>query len=153
MIYALLDIKMDRPIDKHMHYISPGGYEIGFSDKSTTQFDFLDYEGYIDDEDPSILHCKLKNPDTDAFPNMLSIRKNITKATELIECYIYTGEHDDPEINLDEIISFKIIDDNYNANDYKFIASTDYVTVNILDNDKTAEFTFTQKLIDTYKIK
>lgn len=56
MIRQYLDVKFDRPIDKERDFISPGGYEIELKDGRTTRFDFLDYKGYIDQDDPSILH-------------------------------------------------------------------------------------------------
>lgn len=150
MIYALLDIKMDRPIDKNKHYISPGGYEIKFRDNTTMQFDFCDYEGLIDDKDPSILHCKLTHADLDSFPNMINLCNSLSKTTELIECYVYTGEENEPEINLTKILSFIIVDNNYYKNKYVSTTSTEFISITI--NDNIAEFAFTKKLLDSYKI-
>lgn len=110
---------MDRPIDKNIHYISPGGYKVTLKDASTIAFDFCDSEGYIDELDPSIITFELHTEDFDAFPDMTKLLANYDKIKSLSECYIHTGEYDDPEINVEQIVSFVLTEkktehkDNY----------------------------------------
>lgn len=108
-IKQFLDIKFDRPIDKDNDFISPGGYEIELKDGRTIRFDFLDYEGYVDDEDPSVLHIIHSNLDIDVFPeskDLLNVKAEDIKC--IIECYIYTGELDETRIRPVKILSWNI---------------------------------------------
>lgn len=108
---AELKLKMDRPIDKTQHYISPGGYEVKLNDGSCIQFDFMDSEGYVDEKDPTIITFILKHSDTDSFPDMNSLTSKYMDICELSECYVFTGEKDEPEINVAEILKFIITDE------------------------------------------
>ena len=65
----------------------------------TVTFDFEDYEGMIDTEDPRFLHVMQKNPDYAVFHDLENITEEDLKNVEgITEFYIYTGELDDPEI-------------------------------------------------------
>lgn len=108
-IKQFIDIKFDRPIDKDNDFISPGGYEIELKDDRTIRFDFLDYEGYIDPEDPSVLHIIHSNLDVAVFPEskeLLNVKRDDIK--RIIECYIYTGELDETRIRPVKILSWEI---------------------------------------------
>ena len=101
----VMDIKFDRPINPDRHYISPGGYTIKCKDKSYS-FDFMDYEGNVDKDDPTILHAEVSHLDED-YSNDLS-KFNSEKIEETEESYIYTGEGEDPEINPVEVLSLTL---------------------------------------------
>lgn len=90
------DIKFDRAIDKLTHYISLGGYEIRIDNKNV-QFDFEEYTGMIDENDQSILHCEMERLDTDTFPDAIMLEDATGPVEEIVEFYVYTGEHNDPD--------------------------------------------------------
>lgn len=78
-------------------------------DGRTIRFDFLDYEGYIDPEDPSVLHIIHSNLDVAVFPEskeLLNVKAEDIK--RIIECYIYTGELDETRIKPVKILSWEI---------------------------------------------
>ena len=60
------DLVFDHKINKNIHTISPKSYEIKVKGK-TIQFDFMDYIGTIDGNNPIILHVKHENLDTVSF--------------------------------------------------------------------------------------
>ena len=91
-------IRFNRPINRDNDYISPGGYEFRFGDKFV-QFDFEDYEGYIDKKDPSVLHFMQKNPDIETFPEMGSLTvEDLENVTGIEEFTVYTGEPGESDI-------------------------------------------------------
>ena len=96
-------IRFDRPINPDEHYISPGGYEMTFNGK-TVKFDFTDYTGYVDSDDPCLLHTEQKNPDYagldyDEFEGLAALTSDDLHHLESIgEFFVYTGEEGDPEI-------------------------------------------------------
>lgn len=101
----VMDIKFDRPIDTDKHYLSPGGY--GFKCKGKIySFDFLDYVGNVDTEDPTVLHAEVYHLDK-SYSDDLSMF-NSEKIEEIEEFNIYTGEYDDPEIMPLKILSLTI---------------------------------------------
>lgn len=102
-------IKFDREIDPSAHYISPGGYDMTFSGGLQICFDFMDYIGEIDTQDKSVLHCEMRNLDIDSFPSSKLLEDFSGEITDINEFYIYTGEYDDLQINLAEILSLNII--------------------------------------------
>lgn len=108
-IKQFLDVKFDRPIDKDNDFISPGGYAIELKDGRTIRFDFLDYEGYIDPEDHSVLHIIHSNLDIAVFPeskDLLNLKVEDIK--RISECYIYTGEPYETRIRPLKILSWEI---------------------------------------------
>ena len=112
----VLIIKMDRPIDKSIHYISPGGYELKFRNKQCIAFDFMDSFGVIDEDDRSIIHFKLQMLDTDSFPDSVRLLDNLlgSEVVGIVECYIYTGEEDgNAEINPLSLQEMFFITDDY----------------------------------------
>ena len=98
-----LTVKMDRSIDPRVHYISPGGYELLFSNGETIAFDFCESCGTVDKNDKSIVRFYLRDLDTDSFPKAENLVESLllSKVKEVVECYIYTGEESegDKEIN------------------------------------------------------
>lgn len=109
MIFTL---QMDREIDKVKHYISPGGYEFKSSENNESlQFDFCNYSGYVDVNDKSKILFECEFLDNESFP---SISDKLTKSfceniNEIVEFYIYTGEDEDPELNLSKIIDISLL--------------------------------------------
>lgn len=101
----VMDIKFDRPINPDRHYISPGGYIIKCKDKSYS-FDFMDFEGNVDKDDPTILHAEVYHLDRDCSNDMSKF--NSKKIENIEEFTIYTGEYDDSEIFPLEILSLTI---------------------------------------------
>lgn len=101
----VMDIKFDRPINPDRHYISPGGYTM-ICEKQNYSFDFMDYEGSVDKDDPTIFHAEVYHLDRD-YSNDMS-KFNSKKIENIEEFYIYTGEYDDPEIIPLEILSLTI---------------------------------------------
>ena len=103
-----LVLEMDRPINPDEHYISPGGYEI-----NGKPFDFYRFEGNVDKDNPRILNCYLREFDGtlgDEDEEIVITEKDIEKG--FTEFYVYTGEYDDPEINVKEVkeIVFEMYD-------------------------------------------
>lgn len=98
----ILSIKMDRPINKSIHYISPGGYELKFDNGQCVSFDFMDSYGIIDKDANDSIRFELCTLDIDSFPNSVHLLDNLlnSEVVEIVECYIYTGEENgDAEIN------------------------------------------------------
>ena len=155
-MYAQITLKMDRPIDKNKHYISPGGYEVTLKDSSTIAFDFCDSEGYIDELDPSIITFDLHADDYDAFSDMTTLLDRYREIKSLSECYIHTGEHNDPEINVERIINFTLIEKKTEpTNNYCKPESTSCINVRheVISNtdDSIAhitEYSFTRTALD-----
>ena len=84
------DLFMDREIDRDRHYVSPGGYEL-----NGKQFDFMTFEGKIDEKDRKLLHVSVYGPD------LVSYEQPVEKEDldgEFQEFFVYTGEYDEPEI-------------------------------------------------------
>ena len=104
-------IKFDRPIIgcckrrfrryyfRGEHVISIGGFEMTFDNGKTVRFDFLDFNGHIESDDPSVLNFELHGLDVDAFPDSEFLKTFAGKVTAIKEFYVYTGEAEDPEIN------------------------------------------------------
>lgn len=102
----VISVKMDRPINPDVHYISPGGYELMFVNGESIAFDFSESYGKIDKADPSVIHFSLFDLDTASFPESKILGKKLLlfKVTKIVECYIYTGEdNEDAPINPLEI--------------------------------------------------
>lgn len=101
----VMDIKFDRPIDTDKHYISPGGY-VFVSEGKVYQFDFMDYEGSVNKDDPTILHAEVYTLDRNYSDDLSKFNSDGLEKIE--DFYIYTGEGDDPEINPVKVLSLSI---------------------------------------------
>ena len=94
-----MTIEFDRPVIAGNHYISPGSYEV-IADGKNYRFDFNESSGYIDQNNPKLVHFELRDEDDITFPEINILRKKLHKITEFVECYVYVGEtEEDPEIN------------------------------------------------------
>lgn len=92
-----MDIRFNRKLTK-ADYVVPGGRIISF--------DFMDYYGSIDDDDPTILHCEMEHPDFSAFEEFRNVSsEDLRNVSEIVECYVYIGEECDPELKEIEIIA------------------------------------------------
>lgn len=109
-MYAI--IQFDRPIDKEKHCISPGGYEMTFSNGVTTQFDFMEFEGSVDEQDDTVLFCTMRRLDTDTFPDADFLRTFEGSVTDIKEFYVWTGTHGDPEIYPTRLIYLMLRNDD-----------------------------------------
>lgn len=101
----VMDIKFDRSIDTDKHYISPGGY-VFVSEGKVYQFDFMDYEGSVNKDDPTILHAEVYTLDRNYSDDLSKFNSDGLEKIE--DFYIYTGEGDDPEINPVKVLSLSI---------------------------------------------
>ena len=105
-------IKFDRPIVRDMHIISIGGFEMTFDNGKTVRFDFLSFNSHIESDDPSVLNFELSGLDVDAFPDSEFLKTFAGKVTNIKEFYVYTGEAEDPEINLIELKALFLYNDH-----------------------------------------
>ncbi len=93
-------IRFNRPVNKEKDIVSPGGYELKMKDEDgtekTVKFDFEDYEGSVEDDDPCIVTCVQKNPDYVTFKDLDKVTKHmLCNVTEAVEWFIFTGEPDE----------------------------------------------------------
>lgn len=147
---AYLSVKFDRPVDKDKHYISPGGYEVKTSGGETINFDFEHGFGAVRMDDPTIMDFEFRDADTFTFPAMEKLLQVLPEVTQMTECYIYTGEQDEPEINVAKILEFSI-----EGSDPEIMnkpTDTDYVVSEIMGRVEGEPpivlYTFTQKLLE-----
>lgn len=106
-----IDIRFNRKLTKE-DYVIPGEYEMVFFGRSV-KFDFQDYCGTIDNDDPTVLHCQLKHPDFGAFEDFCTIMDaELQNISEIIECYVYIGEECNPLLREVEILSITFLLDN-----------------------------------------
>lgn len=95
-------IRFNRPVDKDRDYISPGGYEVTMQCEDGTeksvQFDFEESQGGVSGKDPCVVEMMQKNPDLEAFEDLLTVTEYMLRhITSVEEWYIYTGEPDEQE--------------------------------------------------------
>lgn len=148
-----LQLQMDRPIDKEKHYISPGGFEVIAGGKNY-QFDFLTSCGVIDEKRNDVIGFNLTNPDYESFPDMKELESHINEITDLVECFVYTGEHGDAEINPIKILDITITVSGTGKRIYfpeavntKYLVHAVYAS----DKDWMIDFIFRKILRDQYK--
>ena len=99
-----MDIRFNRKLTKN-DYVVPGGYEMVFGDRSI-QFDFQNYYGSINEDNPTVLHCEMEHPDFSSFEDFRSVSADdLRNISEIVECYVYIGEECDPELKEIEIIA------------------------------------------------
>lgn len=145
---ANITLKMDRVIDPHRHYISPGGYEV-IADGKSYQFDFMESCGSVSCDDKTIIAFCLSGEDKGAFPEIQELRERMNRINKLTECYIYTGEQDEPEINCLKILGFSIMDSGTGIKQAP--ESTPFIHVTHIQNKRewTTIYTFTERLLAT----
>lgn len=105
-------VRFDREIDPGKHYISPGGYEMSFSNGKTVQFDFMEYAGSICVDEPTNMLFECKSLDVDCFPDAKFLTTFAGTITDIKEFYIYTGEDDESDIYPVELISIRLLNDD-----------------------------------------
>ena len=99
-----MDIRFNRKLTKD-DYVVPGGYEMVFGDRSI-QFDFQNYYGSINENNPTILHCEMEHPDFSSFEEFRSVSADdLRNISEIVECYVYIGDECDPELKEVEILA------------------------------------------------
>ena len=99
-----MDIRFNRKLTKN-DYVVPGGYEMVFGDRSI-QFDFQNYYGSINEDNPTILHCEMEHPDFSSFEEFRSVSADdLRNISEIVECYVYIGEECDPDLKEVEILA------------------------------------------------
>ena len=99
-----MDIRFNRKLTKD-DYVVPGGYEMVFGDRSI-QFDFQNYNGSINEDNPTILHCEMEHPDFSSFEEFRSVSADdLRNISEIVECYVYIGDECDPELKEIEILA------------------------------------------------
>ena len=77
--------------------VSPGAYEIVFTDGTTVRFDFLDSYGNVDKDDNPVIDFELCNFDWDTFSDeaiVLPAKLLDTKIKSLSEVFVYIGGDD-----------------------------------------------------------
>ena len=144
---AYITIQMDRPILKDEHYISIGGYQVTANNKQYS-FDFNEYYGYIDKDNPDIIHFRLRDEDYDTFPEIKELRDHLHEITNIDEFYIYTGETYEPEIIPVKLLEFIIIDSNIKCKE-DYPQDSEFVNCKVESN--AIIYTFTEKLLNTCK--
>ena len=105
-------IKFDRIIIPEEHYISPGGYEMKAAGR-WYHFDFCDFMGKRDEEDPAVLHCEMRNLDTSTFPESIDFEKVCDQVEEISEFFVFTGEYDDSPIHPIQLLSVSFWTDEF----------------------------------------
>ena len=99
-----MDIRFNRKLTKD-DYVVPGGYEMVFGDRSI-QFDFQNYYGSINEDNPTILHCEMEHPDFSSFEEFRSVSADdLRNISEIVECYVYIGDECAPELKEVEILA------------------------------------------------
>lgn len=106
-------VKFNRPVNKDKDTVSPGGYEIRVKDIDgsikSISFDFEDYEGEIDKNDATIVHCMQKNPDYACFKELNILNEYMLRhIVSVTEWFIFTGELDDVKENETPLIPVEI---------------------------------------------
>ncbi len=106
-----IDIRFNRKLTKE-DYVIPGGYEMVFFGRSV-QFDFQDYCGTIDNDDPTVLHCEMEHPIFFEFEDFRTITDlDLYNISEVIECYVYIGEECNPPLREAEVLGITFLLDN-----------------------------------------
>ena len=108
-----LNITLDSAYDEATHYIIPGGYEFQF-ETTVINFDFqgssLSFNG-----SKRQLHFELFHPElVDGPAEHLRLLDDIAflKTMNRIEdCYVFTGEDDEPELNVVSVDSISFMTD------------------------------------------
>ena len=95
-------VEMDRPVDKDIHYISPGGYAFLMNllgKEQEVAFDFSNSVGNIDKTNPRLVHFEVYDLDKEYTKDYVLLTKKNVRTSGYSEFFVYTGEYDDPEIH------------------------------------------------------
>lgn len=102
-----ISLLMDRPIDENRHYISPGGFAFNFGGK-VIEFDFTtSSRSYC--KNPRMIEFVMSDLDITAFPEAKKLlsKTNLKDIRKIDECFVYTGENEEPSIYLERINNIK----------------------------------------------
>ncbi|MEE0872086.1 MAG: hypothetical protein UIH27_01290 [Ruminococcus sp.] len=93
-VRMFIRIRFNRNIKRESDYISPGSYELLFSDGKPIRFDFNESYGYICKDNSAIVEFYLRSLDTDSFPDseMLADRLEKKIVKSITEVFVYIGE-------------------------------------------------------------
>ena len=83
-----ISILFDRNMSKFDVTPSPGGYEVCTSNGRTYGFDFDDTDGYVDTDNPKLMHWRCKDEDTKTFPEIEELRHKLTTIEGITDCCI-----------------------------------------------------------------
>lgn len=149
LIRAYGSIKMDRPIDAEKHYISPGGYYLSDDKGTEYPFDFYTYCGGISKRDPCVIDIEMRTLDTETFPDAVNLFDHLSEIVAFPECYVYTGEQDDPKIHVDSVKSFTL--EFAGQGVCGILPKTPYLTCSVSEgpDDYIIQCTFTETLLKT----
>lgn len=103
---AYLRIQFDRPITEE-HIITPGGYEVVAGGRSY-QFDFCSTNWGVDPKAPDTATFYLREEDTESFPEIQELKQHLSEIIRIEECYVHTGEAEDPGILPVKLLDFVI---------------------------------------------
>lgn len=101
----ILTLEMDREIDYDKHFITPGGYYMTDKNGREYAFDFFNTSGMKWSKNPFRIEYTCDGLDLDAFPNGNEIGNHLDSIVSFPECYVWTGEDGDPEINVKKVLS------------------------------------------------
>lgn len=108
--------------------VSPGAYEIVFTDDTAVRFDFLDSYGNVDKDDNPVIDFELCNFDWDTFSDeaiVLPAKLLDTKIKGLSEVFVYIGG-DDKEFDVTAVDAMTfVVTDNETGKE---------ITVNVPDD-------------------
>lgn len=108
-----VSIKFDREIEPDKHHISPGEYEMTFDNDKTVRFDFWEFDGIVDPEDKTVLHCRMKG--LADYEGTCGFLHNYTGAiTEITEFYVFTGSSIELDLHIVpvKLLELELLNDN-----------------------------------------
>lgn len=105
-----IKVRFNRPIDDEKDYIVAGGFNFSVYGKDV-EFDFEEQEYYIDSKEPCCAVFILRKPLLSEYPEFrrLSLR-NIDRISEIKECFVYTGESGESDIEVMSIESISFVE-------------------------------------------
>ncbi len=154
---ALLYLKMDRPINKDLHYISPGSYEFELKNGERYTLDFCESYGSVSQIDSSEIKFELREADYTAFPEISQLQEKLCEIVRILDFYIYTGEDPESEIKPVKILSFSITDSGRCQK--KRPRSTPFIAVTFTSNKDPEHpfwrctYTFKEPLLSAYSFE
>lgn len=106
-MYCILE--MDRPI-KDGHYIVPGSFTFVFNNQCV-EFDFSESSRHDDVVNQDQVSFLLKDLDITAFPKSKAMLSTdfLKSINNIEEFFVYTGEKDELEINLNRILDINFV--------------------------------------------
>lgn len=105
-----IKVKFNRPIDDEKDYIVAGGFNFSVYGKDV-EFDFEEQEYYIDSKEPCCAVFILRKPLLSEYPEFRRLSlKNIDRISEIKECFVYTGETGESDIEVMSIESISFVE-------------------------------------------